>query len=214
MKNIKLIVALIAVLLSNVASMEAMSRLLSVPRRITQKGVRTNIRLGRTKISKKTEKEINDAIDKEINEYFSASGHTPLFELITDVSLDPEERIRGIKKLCAQGAVLNDQDRYMLGYTGHLGFLLNMSNANPTAINLEKVFRTSETKTMEQKLEDEVLSEPTLLKLSQYYEKLQLKKIRRNTHNNAVSAEGLLVKREEERAELKRARLLKKQQQK
>lgn len=172
MKNSKVILAMIAVLLGNMASIQAMGRL---PRLVAQK-----------------------VATKRVSAYPMINvpgedGHTLLYNAIKNRS--PEDKAH-IKSLWSKGAYLNNRDIYMLGYAGYLASLLNTSHANPSAVNMIKTYRTFMTKNTALKLNEKAAKGK--ITPSQHDERLALRGIIENVYKNAVS-EGLWAAREQER---------------
>lgn len=198
MKNITFIIALAAALLSNIVSIDAMSRLFSVPKRATPKGIRsisTHNRVGRTKMSN-TEKELSDATDEEIKGYFPEDGyedvHTDLFEVATDKSLDPKERTRLIKELHAEGIELNNSDLGRLTYTEHLAYLLNMKDLNAPCWTIDNAFQSLMAKCSDEKLQQKIkegkITKSESEEIKEHREKVRI--IRSNADSENFSSEA------------------------
>jgi len=178
---------MIAVFLSNNALIDAMG-----VARIITKAIKVKP-FGR---APRDTSRIND-VDEE--------GHTILYNAVKDGSLGSH-----IKMLRAEGAELNPRDIDALGHCGYLGFLGN-SFTNPCVVNAVKVFKSFMTKNSDAKLDYKV----AFGKITTFQRDaiVKLKNTMTNVYHNAVSGEGLLLKREEERAFNQKVRAFKKQEQ-
>lgn len=139
MKNSKIIMPLIAVLVSSFVSIDAMGRFPGL-----LKGAK-NPRVATLSRQKKGFPFINVPCED--------TGHTHLF----DTLMEPDVSIGEIKNLQKKGAHVNARDIYVLGNMRYLQHMLNMDpRKNPSVVTTQKIYRTFMTKNSDQKLTEKL----------------------------------------------------------